>query len=264
MLSVHEVSRVFTGPGGAEIRAVENVSFELQKGRALGVIGESGSGKTTLAKIILGLERASTGTVEIDGKAADTSGRPARRKPFAAIVQVVFQDPSSSLDPLQTVGSMLSEVLKHHRRQAPSTEELVALLASVGLPAEMLERRPRALSGGQRQRVAIARALAPDPELLVLDEAVSALDVSVQAQVLNLLNAIRRERQLSLLFITHDIGVVRQSCDDVLVMHRGKVVEQGTVAQVFDDPRNDYTRSLRAAVPSEGWNPAAVSGIAEV
>ncbi len=265
VLAVANISKRFALRGKPAVQALDDVSFELVRGRALAVIGESGSGKTTLARIVLGLESADSGSAELFGTELDLGGSIAKRTGQGALVQVVFQDPYSSLDPLQTVGAMLMEIGRKHRadHRRPPREELVALLASVGLPEEVLEQRPGKLSGGQRQRVAIARALLPEPELLILDEAVSALDVSVQAQILNLLSSIRTKRQLTVLFITHDLGVVRQSCDDVIVMHRGRVVERGEVADVLDSPGHPYTRALRAAVPAPGWDPAAAAALAD-
>ncbi|WP_025156923.1 ABC transporter ATP-binding protein [Leifsonia aquatica] len=244
--------------GGETVHALRGVSFELVAGDAVALVGESGSGKSTLARIVMGLETATGGTVLLDGLTyrrgrAQTAAR-ARR------MQMVFQNPYSSLDPTQTVGAAIAEVLRFHlsldaRERDARVQEL---LCDVGLDPSHAASRPNALSGGQRQRVAIARALAADPDLLVLDEAVSALDVSVQAQILNLLNAIRAERNLAFLFITHDLGVVRQVCDTVHVMRNGEIVESGAVDAVLDTPQHPYTRMLMDAVPGPGWDPHAV------
>lgn len=254
ILAVRDLVKEYHRNKRTPVTALRGVSFDVTRGRALGVIGESGSGKTTLARIVLGLDAPTSGSVEIAGQPVDLSGNPRRRRHLAGKVQVVFQDPYSSLDPLQTVGAMLSEVFRQHHGRRAKDSDLVMAVRDVGLPETVIQQRPAGLSGGQRQRVAIARALVPQPELLVLDEAVSALDVSVQAQILNLINRIRLERELSLVFITHDLGVVRQTCDDVVVMLKGEIVDHGTVTEVLDVPRTPYTRALRAAVPEPGWD----------
>ncbi|GAA3644245.1 ABC transporter ATP-binding protein [Nonomuraea antimicrobica] len=225
--------------------AVREVSFELRAAETLGIVGESGSGKTTTARIALGLTRPDTGTVDVRGKAW-TGRDPALRRD----VQVVYQDPLASFDPRYTVAKVLAEALSvagvpRGERRARSVE----LLELVGLGAEHLDRRPLRLSGGQRQRVAIARALAPRPSVIVCDEPVSALDVSVQAQVLDLLEDVQRETGVAYLFISHDLGVVHHVCDRVLVMKDGRVVEEGPVETVFRTPAHPYTKELVAAIP---------------
>ncbi|GAA2136386.1 hypothetical protein GCM10009760_15870 [Kitasatospora kazusensis] len=222
-------------------------------------MGESGSGKTTIARMLVGLECPTSGSITVLGR--DRS-RPARgsseRGSRAKELQIVFQDPYTSLDPQQSVRSAVDEVLRHHGgRTAPErAARLDELVDQVGLTMRQALARPRDLSGGQRQRVAIARALAAGPRVLVLDEAVSALDVSIQAQILNLLADIRAETGIAYLLISHDLAVVRQLCDTVLVLRRGRVVEQGDCARVLDDPAEAYTRALRAAVPVQGWRAA--------
>ncbi|SEH02638.1 peptide/nickel transport system ATP-binding protein [Nonomuraea solani] len=216
--------------------AVQDVSFTLRAAETLGIVGESGSGKTTTARIALGLTAPDTGTVAVNGRKRD--------------VQVVYQDTLASFDPRYTVAKVLAEALSvadvpRERRRARSVE----LLELVGLGEEHLARRPLRLSGGQRQRVAIARALAPGPSVIVCDEPVSALDVSVQAQVLDLLEDVQRETGVAYLFISHDLGVVHHLCDRVLVMKDGRVVEEGPVGTVFQEPAHPYTRELVAAVP---------------
>ncbi|XVV16993.1 ATP-binding cassette domain-containing protein [Actinoplanes sp. CA-131856] len=234
LLDVRDLRKEFKG-----VVAVDGVSFSVAEGGSLAVVGESGSGKSTCARVVTGLERATSGTVTLAGA-----------------VQMVFQDPYQSLDRRQTVASCLNEVLAHHGLDRRARRDRVAeLLALVGLGEGHGAALPRALSGGQRQRVAIARALAAEPRLLVLDEAVAALDVSIQAQILNLLVEARAATGVAYLFITHDLSVVRHVCDDVVVMRRGRVVESGTVAQVLDDPREDYTRRLVESVPRAGWVP---------
>jgi peptide/nickel transport system ATP-binding protein len=221
--------------------AVDDVSFSLQRGRTLGIVGESGSGKTTLARLVLALERPDSGDVTLLGKqwtGAPESVRRGRRPRIGAI----YQDALSSFDPRWTTGRILADALG-------STGGVPALLESVGLSPTLAARRPRRLSGGQQQRVAIARAIAPRPDILVCDEPVSSLDVSVQAQVLDLLDDLQRSFGLSYLFITHDLGVVRHMSDDVLVMRDGRVVESGRTEAVFGAPQQEYTRGLIAATP---------------
>jgi peptide/nickel transport system ATP-binding protein len=245
--------------GREEFVAVDGVGFTLAPGGSLGIVGESGSGKSTTARIICGLEAADAGTVTVKGEDWTTAARgTAGRRRRARIAQMVFQDPYQSLDRRQTVRACLREAVAVHRPKA-SRGELDArvdeLLAEVRLDPGLADRKPRSLSGGQRQRVAIARALAADPEILVLDEAVSALDVTTQVEILMLLDSIRRTTGVALLMISHDLTVVRRLCDHVVVMRSGVVVEQGTIADVLDDPRADYTRMLLDSIPHDGWVP---------
>ncbi|MGY4710437.1 ATP-binding cassette domain-containing protein [Mycolicibacterium sp. CBM1] len=234
-------------------RVLEGVSTRIAAGRILGVVGESGSGKSTLARCIAGLERHDAGTVEFDGATL----APGRQSRTPEQMQIVFQDPYSSLNPMMSVGAIVGEALRVAGRSADDIPELLSL---VGLPGEFARRRPAELSGGQRQRVAIARALAPRPRLLICDESVSALDVSVQAQILELLQRLRAELGLTLLFISHDLAVVRMIADDVVVLRDGKVVEQGRCEQVLTTPTQDYTRMLVAAALRENLVTAAGSG----
>ncbi|MFF4774433.1 dipeptide ABC transporter ATP-binding protein [Microtetraspora fusca] len=233
LLTVEGLAKRF--PGSA-VPALDGVDLEIAPGEAVAVVGESGSGKTTLARCVVGLERADAGRITFLGSATG-----ARR------VQIVFQDPYSALNPGLTVGTSLAEALRAAGRPKSEVGELLEL---VGLPAAYARRRPRALSGGERQRVAIARALAPRADLLVCDESVSALDVSVQAQVLNLLADLRRRLGLTLLFITHDLAVARQIADRVYVMHHGRVVETGPVDSVLGAPAHEYTQRLLASIPA--------------
>jgi oligopeptide transport system ATP-binding protein len=259
LLRVAHLRKEYPGRGTAPLVAVNDVSFTVGAGDSLAIVGESGSGKTTCARIITGLETATSGSVEIDRGTAD-AGRPGRRSGRTArpgLVQMVFQDPYSSLDPRQTVRSAISEVLALHglrdrRARAARTDEL---LDKVGLDARTGASLPRRLSGGQRQRAAIARALAAAPRLLILDEAVAALDVSVQAQVLNLLADLRGDQGVTSVFISHDLGVVRQVSSQCIVMHRGVIVERGSTEQILDSPDHPYTKRLLAAVPRPGWKP---------
>ncbi|MDW5595055.1 ABC transporter ATP-binding protein [Conexibacter stalactiti] len=247
LVEVRDVRKVFRGAG---VPALDGVSIELRAGESVGIVGQSGSGKTTLARILVGLERASAGSITIDGVPADDwpALRPADRRRLRGVVQMVFQDPYSSLNPMRTIGWTLRQAITAHDRAARNVDaQLADLLRSVGLSPDYARHRPQLLSGGERQRVAIARALAVRPRLLICDEPVSALDVSVQAQILNLFDELRAERQIAYLFITHDLAVVRQVTDRVYVMHRGRVVESGATSAVLRDPHAEYTRTLVAA-----------------
>jgi oligopeptide transport system ATP-binding protein len=259
LLTVEHLRKEYPGP----LVAVDDASFSVEPGESLAIVGESGSGKTTCARIIAGLETATSGLVRIADETVFPGGgrrgvmRRASRMARARLVQMVFQDPYTSLDPRQTVNAAVSEVLALHgyrdkRQRAGRTEEL---LDKVGLDARVGASLPRRLSGGQRQRVAIARALAASPRLLILDEAVSALDVSVQAQVLNLLAELRAADGLTSVFISHDLGVVRQVSSTCVVMYRGVIVERGTTDKILDAPSHPYTQRLLAAVPRPGWKP---------
>jgi len=244
------------GQEGDDFAAVCDVSFSLERQDSLGIVGESGSGKTTLARMLVGLEVPSSGQIVLHGE--ELSARPdtAERRRRARAVQIVFQDPYTSLDPRQTVGSTLEEVQRQHfsRSAEERRRRSGELLEEVGLAEQHAASLPRRLSGGQRQRVAIARALAAEPELIILDEAVSALDVSIQAQILNLLAQLRRERSLTFILISHDLAVVRQLSDQVMVMFQGRAVEQGPVEKVLSAPANEYTKRLLASVPrADGW-----------
>jgi peptide/nickel transport system ATP-binding protein len=219
------------------ITAVDDVSFELRREETLGIVGESGSGKTTLVKLLLGLERPDAGRVSYLG--------PSLRRD----VQVVFQDPASALDPRMRVADIISEPLNVLRIGGDHRQRLHELLDAVGLPRDAAGRYPHEFSGGQRQRIAIARALAPHPRVLIGDEPVSALDVSVRAQILNLLEDLRVGYQLTLVLVSHDLSVVRHMADRVLVMQRGAVVEAGPTRQVFRAPQHPYTRLLLDSIP---------------
>ncbi|MEU4362500.1 ABC transporter ATP-binding protein [Promicromonospora sp. NPDC023987] len=237
--------------GGREIVAADDVSFTLRAGRTLGLIGESGSGKSTTARLLLGLERPDAGEVTLLGQ--PWSQLPeARRRPRRSLVSAVFQDALSSFDPRWSVGAVLADALTHGRtvRPAPVRAQIAELLDTVGLDPALATRRPLHLSGGQRQRVSVARALAADPRVLILDEPVSALDVSVQAQVLDLLDRLQRERNLAYLLITHDLGVALHMSDDLAVLQEGRIVASGPAATVFDDPQHPYARLLRDAAPA--------------
>jgi ABC-type glutathione transport system ATPase component len=242
-----------------ELVAVDDVSFRVHEAGSVAIVGESGSGKTTIARMIVGLERPTGGTISACGHDRSRPARSVRdRRRRGREVQIVFQDPYTSLDQRQTAEEAIAEVLRlHHDWPAERRRARVAELTElVGLDERQSRALPRTLSGGQRQRVAIARALAAEPRVLILDESVAALDVSIQAQVLNLLADIRDETGVSYVLISHDLAVVRQLTEQVIVLHRGRVVERGPTARVLDDPQDGYTKRLRASVPRPGWKPA--------
>ncbi|GLU86209.1 ABC transporter ATP-binding protein [Kocuria sp. NBRC 114282] len=236
----------------SEFRAVDDVSFTVRRGRTTAIVGESGSGKSTIAKMLLGLEDITSGTVTVDGH--DISGFKGRQWfDYRRKVQPIFQDPYGSLDPMRSVFRCIEEPLKVHKvgDAASRRAKVHDLLDRVALPRQLGDRYPNELSGGQRQRVAIARALALDPEIVVCDEAVSALDVLVQEQVLQLLGQLQQDLGLTYLFITHDLAVVREIAHDVCVMEKGRLVETGTVDSVFENPQQEYTRRLLDAIPGK-------------
>ncbi len=257
IVEVEHVSKVFRLRGrglfsrGTDFTAVDDVSFTVPRGRTVALVGESGSGKSTVARMMLGLLEPTSGTIRFDGTDVGTGRDRAAEVAFRRRVQPIFQDPYASLDPLFTIYRTIEEPLRAHRvgTAAERRERVHRLMEDVALPTELLRRYPGELSGGQRQRVAIARALALDPELVVCDEAVSALDVVVQAQILHLLADLQQRLGLSYLFISHDLAVVRQIADVVCVMEQGRIVEQGTADEVFDAPQTAYTRTLLEAIP---------------
>lgn len=232
--------------------AVDHVSLSVGAGETVGIVGESGSGKTTIARMLLRLTRPTSGRVSITGIEIWGANRAARHQ-LPRAVQVVFQDPYASLDPRMTVGASIAEGAKRIFGREDTANELGRLLDIVGLPQRYRDMYPRQLSGGQRQRVAIARALAMKPAVLVADEPVSALDVSMQGQVLNLLNDLRAQLQLTCVFISHDLGIVRQFCQRVLVMERGRVVEEGLPEEILNAPAHPYTKSLVDSLPRMSW-----------
>ena len=247
-LSVRDLT-VRYGRAGKTLPAVDGVSFDVAPGETLGLVGESGSGKSTIGKAILGLQPPNTGRILLHG--TDITRASLRQRRVTAIdLRVVFQDPYSSLNPAQTIGQTLTEPLQVLR--VPKDQRrprILESLAAVGLPADAADRYPARFSGGQRQRIAIARALVCDPQVIVLDEPVSALDLSTQAQVLNLLADLRDSRQLALLFIAHDLGVVRFLAQRVVVLYRGQVMEAGGAEEVTQRPRHPYSIALTAAAP---------------
>ena len=250
LLQVTGIRKHFGGGRGAVVRAVDGVSFAVAPGETLGLVGESGSGKSTIAHSVLGLTQVDSGTIEFEGR----SLAGLRRNEMRAVrrsLTAVFQDPSGSLNRRRTVAAIVAAPLVVHGigdRKARRAR-VIELLELVGLGAEFLRRRPSEMSGGQCQRVAVARALATEPSLVVLDEAVSSLDVSIQAQVLNLLRKLQRENDLAYLFISHDLAVVRFLCSRVAVMHKGRIVETGRREVLFGRPLHPYTHSLMRAIP---------------
>ncbi len=253
LLTAEGITRVFTGRGlfrrGRPVQAVTGVSLTVGRGEAVGLVGESGSGKSTVGRLVLGLLPTSTGRVLLDG--TDISG-PAGRRARRRRMQLVFQDPYASLDPRRRVGAQVADGLAIHKlAAAPGLRAAAeALLVQVGLTPAHAGRYPHEFSGGQRQRVGIARALATGPDFLVADEAVSALDVSVQAQVLALFADLRTRLGIGMLFISHDLKVVRSLCDRVIVLYLGRVMEEGRVGDVLERPRHPYTQALLSASPS--------------
>ena len=264
LLKVTELVKTFPPArrGLGPVLALRGVDITVGENESVGIVGESGSGKTTLGRCIVGLETPTSGTIQLGGIAAGDPANlsPSMRRTLRRTAQIVFQDPYSSLDPRQTIAGALAETIQVSKSgmEGSLSHRVDELLEIVGLPLSYRSRRAKALSGGERQRVAIARALAVNPRLLVCDEPVSALDVSVQAQVLNLLRSLRERLGISYLFITHDLAVVRQVVDRVYVMHQGVVVEQGPVADVLDNPQDEYTRRLVASIPR---NPFGVESL---
>ncbi len=237
-----------------DVHALRGVSFGVEAGQRFGIVGESGSGKSTLVRLLAALDKPTSGTVSFQGRRIDDL--PERRLGFLrSELQIVFQDPMGSLDPRMRVRDIVSEPLG---RRDP--ERVAELLDAVGLPADAAQRYPHQFSGGQRQRISIARALAPNPSVLIADEPVSALDVSVRGQILDLLGSLVERFALTLIFVSHDLGVVRHVCDRVAVMRRGEIVELGDVAQVYESPQHEYTRELLAAAPNLRAELARLSG----
>jgi oligopeptide/dipeptide ABC transporter ATP-binding protein len=257
LLEVSGLSKYFPVTAGffkhvvGSIRALEDINFTLQKGHVLGVVGESGSGKSTMARAVTRLIEPSAGSIRLMGEEW-TSLTQAELLERRSKVQMVFQDPFSSLNPRKTIGDSLGEPLRYHKRVKNKAEETVCvekILEQIGLAPDVMQRYPHQFSGGQQQRICIGRALVLRPQLIICDEAVSALDVSVQAQILNLLLELRNSLQLSYLFISHDLSIIRYMSDYVMVLYLGKVMESGSVREVFDHPKHPYTQALLGSMP---------------
>lgn len=255
MLEAKSVSRSFVSRRGLldlllrrsplTLKAVRGVDLVIERGKTLGIVGESGCGKSTLARLLVGLHPCTEGEVLLDGSPM-TGPDPAGR------IQMVFQDPYSSLNPRMTIGALLSEAVAHYRPELSRqnrVDEVTSILRKVGLPADVAEKYPYALSGGQRQRASIARALCPKPEILIADEPVSALDASVQANIINLFEQLKHDEGITVVFISHDMQVIAHLCDSVAVMYLGEVVELQPTALLFEEPLHPYTKGLIAAVP---------------
>ncbi|CAH1690309.1 Putative peptide import ATP-binding protein BruAb2_0797 [Hyphomicrobiales bacterium] len=255
LIQARDLTKIFGSRGllggGAVLHAVNGVNLDIRRGEAVGLVGESGSGKSTVGRLMLGLLSRSAGTVHFDGREFGGGGRPIE-KSLRRRMQLVFQDPYSSLDPRRRIGVQIEDAMRIHDLMPPDQRKLrtAELLQSVGLPTAYASRYPHEFSGGQRQRIAIARALASSPEFLVADEPVSALDMSVQAQVMALLSELRRRFGLAMLFISHDLPVVRELCDRVAVMYLGRIMEEGPVDEIFERPHHPYTQALLSAAPS--------------
>ncbi|MFJ2773590.1 ABC transporter ATP-binding protein [Streptomyces sp. NPDC087300] len=254
LLKTEGLTKTYPLPGGARHTAARDVTFTVPRGGSLGIVGESGSGKTTVARMLVGLIRPDEGGIHIEGRprAPRTPRGRTARLARAREIQMVFQDPYISLDPRLTAAQCVRTALRLHGREDSHAE---TLLDQVGLGTREAGARPRELSGGQRQRLAIARSLAVDPKVLVLDEAVAALDVSIQAQILRLLTEIRAETGVALVFVSHDLAVVQHVTEEVLVMRQGEVVEQGPTSRVLTSPQHPYTHLLLTSVPTKNWDP---------
>lgn len=253
LLEVRHLSHCFPLPGRQTLRAVDDVSFQLRRGEILGLVGESGCGKSTVARCVMNVYRPTAGHIYYDGiDTCDAAQFRANRRRLEAERQIIFQDSTSSLNPRMTAAEIIAEPMRIHRVKPPRGSlraEAAFQLYYVGMEESYLDKCPPEMSGGQRQRVAIARALSMEPKLLVADEPVAALDVSIQAQIINLFSHLRQEHGFSILFIAHDLSMVEYLCDRVGVMYRGKLVEIGPTEAVFARPRHDYTRALLSAIP---------------
>ncbi|MFC2949616.1 ABC transporter ATP-binding protein [Virgibacillus sediminis] len=260
LLEVKNLKVYFPVKGGIfnrtmdHIKAVDDVSFTIEEGKTYGLVGESGSGKSTTGKAIIGLEDITEGQVIFEGK--DITGRKSKTRGMRKDIQMIFQDPYSSLNPRKRVLDIVAEPLRNFEKLGRQEEKkrVQELLEMVGLSPESIVKYPHEFSGGQRQRIGVARAIALKPKLIIADEPVSALDVSVQAQVLNFMQDIQKELNLTYLFISHDLGIVKHMCDDIAIMYKGRYVEKGTNEDIFNHPQHIYTKRLIAAMPD--INPA--------
>ncbi|WP_026695640.1 ABC transporter ATP-binding protein [Peribacillus kribbensis] len=251
MIDIHQVRKTFK-TGAMKIDAVKDTNLSIQQGETVGLVGESGSGKSTLGKMLSGLETPTDGMIAYKGIELWKKKKFKRLRPGE--IQTVFQDPQSSLDPRMRVKDIILEPLlalnSKERKEKGKMERLIYLMKRVGLKEDHMNRYPHEFSGGQRQRIAIARALITDPQFMILDEPTSALDISVQAQVLNLLKELKREKNLTYIFISHNMSVIRYMCDRVAVMYKGKIVEIGPVQSIFQNPKHPYTKILLSSLPS--------------
>ncbi|AVO37519.1 dipeptide ABC transporter ATP-binding protein [Pukyongiella litopenaei] len=246
---------------GGPVKALDDVSISVKPGETLGIVGESGSGKSTFAKCLVGLEEANAGKIAVAGTEI-TALSPARRRAERRLMQVVFQDPSAALNPRHTIGRTITDVLRANGHgRATARDAALALLDDVRLNRQFFDRFPHELSGGQRQRVCIARALAADPKVLIADEALSALDVSVQRQMLALFDDLKTRRNLTILFITHDLRVAAEICDDLVVMQSGRVVASGAPAEILEGEMHPYVRELMDAIPGQDWFPVGAGAV---
>ena len=244
-------AKSFTGKA-LKLHALSDISLDIYEGETLGIIGESGCGKSTFGKTLIQLHKATSGSVEYNGRDI-FSLQGKELKDLKRDIQMVFQDPYSSLDPRKTAAKIIAEPLVVHKLEPDKKkrdDKVLGLMREVGLDVQHVNRFPHEFSGGQRQRINVARALALNPKLIICDEPVSALDVSIQAQVLNLFNRLQKEYNLTYVFISHDLGVIRHLCSRVIVMNRGKAVEQGSVQEIFEHPSMEYTKKLLAAIPT--------------
>lgn len=257
LLQVNDLKKYFPVTSGVfrkeigQIKALDGIQFTLQHGEVLGIVGETGCGKSTLGRTVLRLIQPTQGEINFEGEnVLDFNAQ--LLKIFRQKAQIVFQDPSSSLNPRKTIGESIGEGLLYHgiaKNRSEEQEIIGSILLQVGMSPDVMQRYPHQFSGGQQQRICIGRSIALNPKLIVCDEAVSALDVSVQAQILNLLQQLKNELSLSYLFISHDLSVVRHLCDRVMVLYLGKVMEQGSVDAIFTDPKHPYTQALLSAIP---------------
>jgi oligopeptide/dipeptide ABC transporter ATP-binding protein len=253
LLEIKKLSKIYHGKNGARVRALSDVSLDIAAGEVVGVVGESGCGKSTLGRALLRLIEPSSGQVIFEGKDIVPLKKSAL-KPIRRDLQIIFQDPFGSLNPRHKVGKVIAEPLEVHGigSKQQRQEKVRELLDLVGLPQNAIDRHPHEFSGGQRQRIAIARALALDPKLIVADEAVSALDVSIQSQIINLIAKLQKQLNISILFISHDLSVIRHVSDRIAIMYLGRIVEMGETEEVMQNPQHPYTQSLLSAIPRVG------------